>query len=158
MGPDADFRPVDVEIEPTPEALDHRYRAALAIANAAAPRATAVEREQRVHVDAEDGAAELVIPRDPVAEAIRQREDPLSYGDPGQSAVHELGGLSVHTAPAAARAEAAPLARERHEPLEGAVTTADASETAGEHAAREKLSELALHEVRKPALGARGCS
>src|SRR5436309_14643404 len=55
---------------------------------------------------------------------------------------------------AAARAEAAALAREGYQPLEGAVPAAYAGEAAGEDPAAEEVAELALDE--DAAFGAAG--
>jgi hypothetical protein len=66
-----------------------------------------------------------------------------------QDAVHEPRGALRHAPAAAAWAEAAPLAGERDQPLEGALATAEAREAVRQDAAREEVSELLLHEFRQ---------
>ena len=62
----------------------------------------------------------------------------------------------LHPPAAAARAEAAALAREGYQPLEGAVPAAHAGEAAGEDPAAEEAAELALYEGREPGALATG--
>jgi hypothetical protein len=72
-----------------------------------------------------------------------------------QDAVHETGGALGHAAPPAARTEPAPLARERDQPFEGAVATAEPRKAVLQDAAREEVPELLLHELRQTlAIGA----
>jgi len=76
-------------------------------------------------------------------------------GKPARSAAnpfhgHETRGALGHAAAPAARAEAAALAGKGHEPLEGAVPTAEPLKAMRQHAAREEISELLLHELRQP--------
>ena len=59
-------------------------------------------------------------------------------------------GALGHAPASAARAEAAPLARERDQPLEGAVATAESRKAVLQNAACEEISELLLHELRQP--------
>jgi len=66
-----------------------------------------------------------------------------------QDAVHEARGALGHAPAAAARAEATALAGKGHQPLEGAVATAEAREAVRQDAAREEVSELLLHEFRQ---------
>jgi len=79
---------------------------------------------------------------------MRQAQHPLAYRHMWQDAVHEARGALGHAPAAAARAEATALAGEGHQPLEGAVATAEAREAVCQDAAREEVSELLLHECR----------
>jgi len=51
--------------------------------------------------------------------------------------------------PTAARAEASPLAGERHEPLERAVGAPQAREAVRQHPAGQEVAELVFHELRQ---------
>ena len=102
---------VDVQLQAAPEALDHRHRAGLALRDAVRPRGARVEGEQPAGIHAQHGAAQGVIPRQAVAQAIRQCQDPLAHRDQWQHLVDERGGTLRHASPPTARAEAAPLAR-----------------------------------------------
>jgi hypothetical protein len=66
-----------------------------------------------------------------------------------QDAVHEAGRALGHAPASAARAEAAALAGEGNEPLEGAVAAAEPCETVRQDTAREEIPELLLHEFRQ---------
>ena len=84
---------------------------------------------------------------DLVDEANAKGFDSLAITDHG--ALH--GAVAFHhAATAAARTEAAPLARERHEALGPAPRTTQAREAAGQPAALKKVTELLLHEPRQP--------
>jgi hypothetical protein len=126
---------VDVELEAAAEALDHRHRAGPAALDAVRPRGARVEGEERAGIHAQHRAAQGVIPRQAVAQAIRQRQDPLAYRHPRQHLVDEIGGTLRHAPPSTARAEAAPPAGEGQEALEGAVG-------APQHCYRRRLDDL----------------
>ena len=51
--------------------MDHRHRAGLALRDAVRPRGARVEGEERAGIHAQHGAAQGVIPRQPVAQPIR---------------------------------------------------------------------------------------
>src|SRR5205823_8262043 len=104
---------VDVQLEAAPEALDHRHGAAPPVAHARARRAAAIEPEHGAYGDAEHRAAERMIVRKKIAQAVRQGEHPLAQGNARQDMIDEVGGLLRHTPPATAGTEAASLARER---------------------------------------------
>jgi hypothetical protein len=89
-----------------------------------------------------------VIPRQSaVAQAIRPRQDPLAHRYLWPDLVDQIAGALGHPSPPAARTEAAPLAREGHEALEGAVGAPKPGEAMGEDSAREELAELLLDEA-----------
>jgi hypothetical protein len=76
-------------------------------------------------------------------------QHPLAHRDGQQDTVHETRRALGHAPAAAARAEAAALAGEAHEPLEGAVPTAEPRKAVRQHAARQEVPELLLHELRQ---------
>ena len=99
---------MDVQVEPAAEALDHGEGARVAIAYTVLPDLAAVEFQKGPDEDAEDGAAEVVVPGEPVAQAVGEAQHPLADRDVRQHAVHEARGALGHASAAAARAEAAP--------------------------------------------------
>jgi hypothetical protein len=139
---------VDIQVEPAPESLDHRHAAGVAVAKASATCTLSLERQQGARVDREHGATELVVPCEEIAEPVRQAQHPLAHWDMRQDAIHETRGTLGHAPPSAARTEAAALARERNQPLESAVTTAEPCEAMRQDAAREEIPELSLDELR----------
>src|SRR5439155_11054805 len=130
---------VDVQVQPTPEALDHGDGASLRALQAAPACAAAVVAEDRPDVHRQYRAAEPVVPGDEVPEAMGHCENPLPHGYARQHLVHEVRGLLGHASTAAAWAEAPPLARERHEPFVGAVAAAHSGKAARQDATREEL-------------------
>jgi hypothetical protein len=122
----------------------------VAAAKASATCASSLERQQDARVDREHGATELVVPREEIAEPMGQAQHPLAYRNMRQDAVYETRGALGHAPAAAARAEAAALAGKGHEPLEGALPTAEPRKAMRQHAAREEIPELLLHELRQP--------
>ncbi len=108
--------------------------------------------------DVEDGAAEAMVPGEPVAHAVGEAQHPLADGDVGQHAIHQASGALGHAAAAATRAEAAALAGEGDQPLERARVAPEAGEPVGEDAAGQELAELLLHELgQASAHAAAGC-
>ena len=87
---------VDVQLEAAPEALDHRHGAAPPVAHARVPRAAAIEPEHGAYGDAEHRAAERMIVRKKIAQAVRQGEHPLAQGNARQDLIDEVGGLLRH--------------------------------------------------------------
>lgn len=86
-----------------------------------------------------------------------QREHPLAYRNGREYGVHEVRGELRHAASATTGTEAASLAGERHEALEGTAVAPNAGEAATEGAAGQEAWELSLDELRQTAsLGAQG--
>jgi len=106
----------------------------------------ALEAEQHAHVHAEHRARECVIPRQQIAQPVRHAQHPLAHGHLRKHLVDQARGALGHAPAATARAEAPTLARERHQPLEHAVGAAQAREPVDQHAARQEVAELLLHE------------
>src|SRR2546429_8198430 len=82
---------VNIQLEATPEALDHRHGAASPVAHARAAGSAAIEAEHRAHGDAEHRAAERVIEREEGAPAGGQGAHPLTHGGGREGVVHEGG-------------------------------------------------------------------
>jgi hypothetical protein len=110
-------------------------------------RGARVESEQRTGIDAQHGAAQGVIPRQSGAHTIRQRQHPLAHRYLWQHLVNQIGGALGHPSPPTAWTEAAALAREGHEALEGAVGAPKPREAMGQDPAREELAKLLLDEA-----------
>ena len=83
---------VDVQLQAAAEALDHGHGAGLALRDAVRPHGARVAGEQPAGIHAQHGAAQGVIPRQSVAQAIRQCQDPLAHRDLWQHLVDERGG------------------------------------------------------------------
>jgi hypothetical protein len=140
---------VDVQLKAAPEPLDDRDGTAAPVAHAPAVDAAVIEAENGADGHREYRAAELVVVGEDVAEAVGQREDPLAHGNVRQHGIDEVGCALRHAPPATARTEAASLAGERDEALEGAGLAPDAREAASEDAAREEVAELPFDERRE---------
>ena len=115
---------MDVELEAAAEALDDRQRARLAGPDAVGARSARMEREEGAGTHAQHGAAQGMIPGQTVAQAIGQREDPLTSRRLREHRLDECRRVFGHAAPATARAEAAALAGEGQKAFEGAVGAA----------------------------------
>jgi hypothetical protein len=87
-----------------------------------------------------------VIPRQSVARAIRQRQDPLAHRHPREHLFDEIGGAFGHPPPPTARTEAASFAGEGHEALERAVGTPKPREALGQYPAAQEVAKLLLDE------------
>ncbi len=68
-----------VEIERAPKSLDDRHRATAPVHHAIRARSPAEEAENRTHGAPHDGAAQGVVPGQPVAEAVGQTQHPLPH-------------------------------------------------------------------------------
>src|SRR5690606_14467135 len=101
-------------------------------------------REGAVHVE-EEG----VVPREAVAEGLREGEHPLAHGDARDDRGDEVVGAEAHAAAHARGAEAAALAREGNEELGAARGAGVAREASSQVAAPAELEELAPHEARE---------
>ncbi len=139
---------MDVEIQSAAKPLDDGHASRTAVADTVSSRAMALATEQHPHVHAEHRARQPVIPRQEIAKAVRQTEDPLAHGHTRQHVVDEAGGGLGHAPAAAARAEATALAGERHKPLERAIVAAEAREAVRQHTASQEVPELLFHELR----------
>jgi len=125
---------VDVEIERPPKSLHDGDRAAAPVSHAGVPCPTPVEPEDRSQGSAHDGAAEVVVPGQPVTEAVREAQHPLAHRHPWEDVVDEMGGTLGHAAPTATRAKSPTVAGERHETVEPAPRTPKPGEPSAEGA------------------------
>ena len=96
---------MDVEIERAPKPLDHGHRAPATIRDPTRASASAKEPEYRADEYANDGATQMVMPRQLIPQAVRQAEHPLSHGRVGEHVVDEVGGALGHSAAAATRTD-----------------------------------------------------
>ena len=142
---------MNIQLKTTSEALDDRHGPAAPVAHAVVARPATAEPEHRANVNGEHRAADLVIPGEKVAQAIRERRDPLPDRDVRQHGVHEVGCPLCHAPSPTARTEAPSLAGERHEALERAAVAPYPCKAAAQHATAQEISELALDEVRQTA-------
>ena len=94
-------------------------------------------------------AAQSVIPRHLVPEPIRHRQDPLPHRHPRQHRGHQMRGALRHPPATATGTPRPPFARERYQMLAHAALAPKPRHTLFEHAARQKLPELALDELRQ---------
>jgi hypothetical protein len=147
---------VDVQVEAAAEALDDDEAPGVPVPDPAPARLPALEIQQRPRVDAQHGVTEGVGSRRLGSAGGAVGSGPTAaQGPPGQHLIHQAGGALGHTPVVAARAEAATLARKRHQPLEGTGATADTGKAVGQDPASEEVAELLLYEVwQADALGA----
>jgi hypothetical protein len=84
---------VDVEIERSPEPLDDRDGASARLLEAKGARLAPPEAEHGGHTP-----AQVVIPREPVPQSVRQTQDPLADGDVWDDLIHQMRGTFRHAA------------------------------------------------------------
>ena len=122
---------VDVEIERPAEPLDHGHGPSATIVHAVQARAAPQPAEHSAQEDRDDGAAQRVVPRQLVAQAKRQAQDPLPDRDIREDVVHQVRGALSHPATTAAWTEAPSLTGERDEPVQAAGVAAKPGKPAG---------------------------
>ena len=138
----------DIRVECIAEALHEGDGAALAPADAPLPAGTAAKRgEDGAYEEREDSARHLRVIGQAMAQREREREHPLSHGDLGEHAVHEMPRGVGHAAATAGGAEGPALARKSHESVAAAGIAANAYEAMLEQATRKVGAELTLHEA-----------
>ena len=148
---------VHVELEARAKALDHRHRAGVAVGPPGAPRPPAIPAEHGPHEHPDDGPTERVVEGEPVAQPVRDGEDPLPDRDPGQDRLDEIRRLLRHPPAAATGADRAAFAGQRQEALERTVVAPDPQKAMDEQPTPEEAAELTLDEARQPhPVGARG--
>jgi hypothetical protein len=133
-------------LEAAPEALDRRHRPAPTIADPAPAPAAPLEAEERAGVDREHGAAEGVIPRQAIAERVREREHPLAYGDVGQDVVDQFRRTGGHAPAATARTKPAPFTGKGHQRLGVTTIALKTGKTPSPHSTVQEAAELLLEE------------
>jgi len=146
-----------VHVHGPAEALHARHHAGLSARQPLTPRLAAIGAAQRAHGDVQHGATQAVIVGEPVAQPVRDREDPLADRHVGrQHAIHEVCRALGHPPSAAARTDRAALAREGNQALERTVPAAYSREAVGQHPAAEEFSEL-VHDKPGEATAIRLC-
>jgi hypothetical protein len=91
------------------------------------------------------GTAQVMVPRQPVAKAVRQAQDPLPYGHVWEDVVHQMCGALGHSAASAAWARAASLTRKGDQPIQAAGRTTKSCEPASQRAAAQTLTKRVLN-------------
>lgn len=107
-------------------------------------------RHHRTGEDARDNAAQTMVPGQPIPKTERQRQDPLAHRDIGQHPIDQVRRPFGHAPTAAPRAEAAPFAGERHEPILATARTSEPSEPTSEDTAPDVGAELPFDEGWQP--------
>ena len=115
---------MNIQIHRPAEALDDRDGTAPAVHDPSQVSHVAQETEHGPNGNTHDGATQVVIPRQPIAQAMRKRQDPLPHRHRREHVVHHVRGAFRHPSPAAARAGRPPFARKRDEPIQPTVITA----------------------------------
>ena len=113
-------------------------------------RASAQQPEHGAEEHGDDGAAQVVVPRQLVPQAVRQTQHPLPHGHVGEHVIDQVGGALGHPAAAATRTQRAAFAGKRDQPVEAAVAAAKPREPAGEPATPQKVPKLLLDEAGQP--------
>ena len=135
-----------VEIERAPKSLDDHHRATAPVHHAICARSPAEEAENRTHGAPHNGAAQGVVPGQPVAEAVGQTQHPLPHGHSREHAVDEVRGPLGHAPPATARTKRAPMTRKRGQTIEPTPRTPEPREASAERATSQKVAKLLFHE------------
>lgn len=99
--------------------------------------------------DARHPSAQVMTPRQQVAQSMRQGQHPLPHRNIGKDVVDEMCGAFRHAPPAATRTEAASFLRERHKPLGRTVRAPKPREAPGQEAAAQEPAELGFDEAGK---------
>jgi len=141
---------VYVQIHRPAEALNDRDRTAAAVHDPSQVSHVAQETEHGPNGNTHDGATQVVIPRQPVAQPRRQRQHPLSHRHRREHVVHQVRGAFRHPAPGAARAGRPPFARKRDEPIQPTVITAKTRKAARQAPASQHLAKLLLDDPGQP--------
>jgi hypothetical protein len=92
-------------------------------------------------------AAQVVIPRQLIPQAIRQAEHPFPHGHVGEHMIEEVGGALGHPAAAAAWTQRLRFTGKRNQPIEAAVATAKPRKPASEPAKLKKITKFLLDEA-----------
>jgi hypothetical protein len=73
---------VDVQVEHPTKSLYHRHAPTPGVRHATTASAPALPAEERVRVHAQHRATQLMVPREQIAQPVRQAEHPLTHGHP----------------------------------------------------------------------------
>ena len=155
---------VDIQIQRTAETLHDGHDPAASVRLPGRAGRVPEEAEDRPDADPDDRAAQVVVPREPVPQPMRQRQHPLPHRHPREDVVHHVRSAFRHAPPPAARTARSGLARERDQPVETTVVATEAGEATGQPSAAQKLAKFLLDEPgspspsRRPAACARNVS
>ncbi len=108
------------------------------------PCTSTLVSEESAQKGTKDLCGESCIPCTAVAERIRKREDPLTYGNDWNHEVYEMRGGLRHSPAATGRAESTTLAREGNEPIVSARIAMDAQKSMSEDPTFEIGADLSL--------------
>jgi len=133
---------MNIQIHRPAEALDDRDGTAPAVHHASQVSHVAQETEHGPNGDAHDGATQVVIPRQPVAQAMRKRQDPLPHRHRREHVVHHVRGAFRHSSPAATRAHRPALTGIRDEPVQPTVITAKTRKAVRQAPAAQQRAKL----------------
>jgi hypothetical protein len=115
-----------------------------------APRQPSVQHGELANENAMNVAAQPMVVGEPVAQRMRQTQDPLAHGHMRHDLLDDVPRQRGHATRAAARAQTANLARQGHEAFVATVAAAKPGEAAGHVPAVEKLGETPGHERGHP--------
>jgi hypothetical protein len=141
---------VEVQIERRPEALNRGHGAAAPTPDAAPSGSLALEAEEGTDEDGEHGAAELVVPGEHVAKAVREGEDPLPDGKTAKRPIGQMSGEFGHPPAAARGAETTALARKRDQDLMPAAVTPKAGKAPRQNTTRKKCRSSRSMNIGRP--------
>ena len=135
---------VNVEVQRAAEALDQRHRAALrdGAVNARLVRQPAADHALHDRQYRPDG---IRFAGEQEPQGVREAQHPLPHRARAEHVFHQMPRALGHAPCAAARAEPALLARERHQPLRVAVLAHHAQEAVFEHATAKVGIERLAH-------------
>ena len=123
---------VHVQIERPAEPLENGHRTPTTFGHIVQLCTTTQPPQHRTHVDGDDGAAQVMVPRQAIAQAIRQTQDPLPYRDIREDVVHQVRRAFSHSTTSATWTEPPSFTREGHQPIQAARGTPKAGEAASQ--------------------------
>jgi hypothetical protein len=138
------------KVEGATEALDGGDCSGFAVGDALSTSGATIPAEDGPDEDVADAAAELAIEGQEVAQPDRDREYPLSHGNPWYHAIDEVRCTVRHPAASTGRTETPALAREGDQGVLAAGGAVDPSEAVGQDSAAQVGAELLLHEIGEP--------
>ncbi len=141
---------MDVQIQRTAETLHRDHCAGEGLAGRTQPQCLpgpqALKSEDLLDGGLRDRPTELAVIGEQVAEDFGKAKDELAQGHRGQHPLAQPGGTLVHSSSAARWAEPAPLAGERHQPVEPTTEAMDAGKTFLQIPTAQVCLEFPAHE------------
>lgn len=129
--------------------MDHRDGAPATIGHIVQARAAPQPAAHRAQEHRDDGATEVVIPGEPIPQAVGQAQHPLPHSHIGKDVIDQVRGALGHPPPTAARTERPAFARKRDQAIEAARRAAKPREATGQPAAAEIVPKLVFDEPRQ---------